>query len=152
MTCEIPCTTPPPPLLHPLSHSLSMSRCLSHPLSFYALQQPRLACGSYPVRVAHYFAQVTSHTLACGTPFRYSRRIDSCIAQLKAQGPSRTCNESKEEEYFSGQDAAVEVGGACFSSLLNSGCSGRGTRAEGAQGTPTQSHVSPSILVYEENR
>ena len=29
---------------------------------------------------------------------------------------------------------------------------GRGTtRAEDAQGTPTQSHVSPSILVYEEN-
>jgi len=26
------------------------------------------------------------------------RLIDSCISQLKAQGPSRTCNESKEEE------------------------------------------------------
>jgi len=30
---------------------------------------------------------------------------------------------------------------------------GRGTtRAEDAQGTPTQSHISPSILVYEEKR
>jgi len=28
----------------------------------------------------------------------YLIRIDSCITQLKAQGPSRTCNESKEEE------------------------------------------------------
>ena len=29
--------------------------------------------------------------------------------------------------------------------------SGRGTtRAEEAQGTPTQSHISPSILVYED--
>ena len=28
----------------------------------------------------------------------YSRLIDSCIAQLKAQGPSRTCDECKEEE------------------------------------------------------
>jgi len=27
----------------------------------------------------------------------YVRLIDSCITQLKAQGPSRTCNESKEE-------------------------------------------------------
>ena len=27
----------------------------------------------------------------------YLRLIDSCIAKLKAQGPSRTCNESKEE-------------------------------------------------------
>ena len=28
----------------------------------------------------------------------YSMLIDSCITQLKAQGPPRTCNESKEEE------------------------------------------------------
>jgi hypothetical protein len=28
----------------------------------------------------------------------YLRLIDSCITQLNAQGPSRTCNESKEEE------------------------------------------------------
>ena len=28
----------------------------------------------------------------------YVRLIDSCITQLKAQGPSGTCNESKEEE------------------------------------------------------
>ena len=28
----------------------------------------------------------------------YLRRIDSCITQLKAQGPSGTCNASKEEE------------------------------------------------------
>ena len=28
----------------------------------------------------------------------YLRLIDSCITPLKAQGPSRTCNESKEEE------------------------------------------------------
>ena len=28
----------------------------------------------------------------------YLRLTDSCITQLKAQGPSRTCNESEEEE------------------------------------------------------
>ena len=28
----------------------------------------------------------------------YLRLIDSCLTQLKAQGPSRTCDESKEEE------------------------------------------------------
>ena len=28
----------------------------------------------------------------------YLRPIDSCITQRKAQGPSRTCNESQEEE------------------------------------------------------
>jgi len=31
-------------------------------------------------------------------PSSYLRLIDSCITQLKARGPSRTCNESKEEE------------------------------------------------------
>jgi len=33
--------------------------------------------------------------------------------------------------------------------MLDSG--GGFTKAEDAQGTPTQSHVSPSILVYEDN-
>ena len=28
----------------------------------------------------------------------YLRLVDSCFTQLKAQGPSRTCNESEEEE------------------------------------------------------
>jgi len=28
----------------------------------------------------------------------YLRLVDSCITQLKAQGPSRTCNDSKKEE------------------------------------------------------
>ena len=37
--------------------------------------------------------------MCCGTEAgSYLRRIDSCITQLKAQGPSRTCNESKEED------------------------------------------------------
>ena len=35
------------------------------------------------------------HPERCGS---YLRLTDSCITQLKAQGPSRTCNESKEEE------------------------------------------------------
>jgi len=39
----------------------------------------------------------------------YSRLIDSCITQLKAQGPSRTCNESKEEEVRVDQTGVVEL-------------------------------------------
>ena len=35
----------------------------------------------------------------CGTEAgSYLRRMGSCITQLKAQGPSRTCNENKEED------------------------------------------------------
>ena len=37
----------------------------------------------------------------------YLRLIDSCITQLKAQGPSRTCNESKEEVQNSESDYRV---------------------------------------------
>ena len=38
------------------------------------------------------------------------------------------------------------------SGLVGSADSGRGTtRAEDAQGTPTESHLSPSMLVYEDN-
>ena len=36
----------------------------------------------------------------------YLRLIDSCITQLKAQEPSRTCNESKEEEKKHGIEGA----------------------------------------------
>ena len=36
--------------------------------------------------------------VSCRGMAAYLRLIDSCITQLKAQGPSRTCNESKEEE------------------------------------------------------
>ena len=39
-----------------------------------------------------------------------------------------------------------------LSGILIHGSSGRGTtRAEDAQGTPSQSRISPSILVYEDN-
>jgi len=39
-----------------------------------------------------------NHGPECSEAGSYLRRIDSCITQLKGQGPSRTCNESKEEE------------------------------------------------------
>ena len=35
---------------------------------------------------------------AMGGGAAYLRLMDSCITHLKDQGPSRTCNESKEEE------------------------------------------------------
>ena len=38
------------------------------------------------------------YPVARGQPLYQLRLIDSCITQLKAQGPSRTCDESKEEE------------------------------------------------------
>jgi len=38
----------------------------------------------------------------------YLRLIDFCITQRKAQGPSRTCNESKEEEEEEEEDSNVE--------------------------------------------
>ena len=83
------------------------------------------------------------------------RLIDSCITQLKAQGPSRTCPESKEEE----EEQRCGVGFRVWDIFQTYGLGvgdilrvGRGTaRAEDAQGTPTQSHISPSILVYEDN-
>ena len=39
-----------------------------------------------------------SHTIRVTEAGSYLRLIEICITQLKAQGPSRTCNESKEEE------------------------------------------------------
>jgi hypothetical protein len=51
----------------------------------------------------------------------YLRRIDPCITQPKAQGPSRTCRESKEEEVYldvSSEGVAVRgVGKAAVDSV-----------------------------------
>jgi len=38
----------------------------------------------------------------------YLRPIDSCITQLNAQGPSRTCNESKEEDEGEDEDGKLK--------------------------------------------
>ena len=46
--------------------------------------------------------------MCCGAEAgSYVRPIDSCITQIKAQGTSRTCNESKEEE----EEEALVKGG-----------------------------------------
>jgi len=54
-----------------------------------------------------------SETLSFASPNRVAwsrlRLIDSCITQLKAQGPARTCNESKEEKKGSGFPIPVKL-------------------------------------------
>ena len=53
---------------------------------------PRCGCGS---------PSPASTEVCCGTEAgSYLRLINSCITQLKAQGPSRTSNESKDEEDY----------------------------------------------------
>jgi len=49
--------------------------------------------------------------MCCGTEAgSHLRLIDSCITQLKAQGPSRTCNVSKEEvKKHTLEDSRAEV-------------------------------------------
>ena len=94
------------------------------------------------------------------------RLIDSCITQLKAQGPSRTCSESKEEDKEEEVDSEVDLPSVCKARCIpgsKARCipgscpapahcpydslTGRGnTSTEHAQGTPVQSH----ILVYED--
>jgi len=54
--------------------------------------------------------------MCCGTEGgSYLRPIDACITQLKAQGPSRTCNESKEEEEFG---SAWTASVSCFTKCV----------------------------------
>ena len=54
-------------------------------------------------KLLHKCFTITSETSLRSKAGSYLRRIDSCITQLKAQGPSRTCKESKEEQ----QEGAV---------------------------------------------
>ena len=59
---------------------------------------PSLSQRSRAVRHSSQF-QTNDSTVVCSgsEAGSYLRLMDSCITQLKAQGPSRTCNESKEE-------------------------------------------------------
>ena len=52
--------------------------------------------------------------MCSGSTVAYLRLIDSCITQLKAQGPSRTCNESKEEEEEEEVYQKAELHGVVF--------------------------------------
>ena len=51
------------------------------------------------------------------------RLVDSCITQLEAQGPSRTCHESKEEEEVM---RVVTEGNNATCIVLQGKCKGRG--------------------------
>ena len=56
---------------------------------------------AWSINLDEYSVRYLGLTYTChgfGGAGSYLRLIDSCITQLKAQGPSRTCNESKEEE------------------------------------------------------
>jgi len=52
--------------------------------------------------------ECVSVSVCCPSPVQGEglRLLDSCITQLKDQGPSRTCNESKKEE----EDLELEAG------------------------------------------
>ena len=55
-----------------------------------------VGCRSEDIYIYTYIQNIC-RGLTCNHP-SYLSLIDSCITQLKAQGPSRTCNESKEDE------------------------------------------------------
>ena len=55
----------------------------------------------------------------------YLRLIDSCITQLRAQGPSRTCNESKEDRCgYLGEWVLRGSHGGCADRVLEGPASG----------------------------
>ena len=74
-------------------------------------------------------------------PFPDADRTCSCITQLKAQGPSRTCNESKEEEEgralqctFTRSLSGPSAEGGSGYGVQGSGCrvQGAGVRVQGS--------------------
>ena len=74
-------------------HRPASEHCLSARPKQQAGRLPRPHLDSSQFKNNH-FTEMCSGTEAGS----YLRLIDSCITQLKAQGPSRTCNESKKEE------------------------------------------------------
>jgi len=81
---------------HASTHRLALLDQVSRP------RVPRSSVGELPSQ----FENKRFTEMCCGTEAgSYLRLIDSWITQLKAQGPSRTCNESKEEEEEGGGGA-----------------------------------------------
>ena len=81
----------------PLRISVWLVRGLMFFFSFFALDTgaTRTVCLELThVAADEHFTEICSGSEAGS----YLSLIDSCITQLKAQGPSRTCNERKEEE------------------------------------------------------
>ena len=80
-------------------------------------KQREFACTIYrhPGQIAHIPRYVGQGCEVGSLTKAYLKFVDSCITQLKAQGPSRTCNESKghegEEDLGQGRDVRlVKVG------------------------------------------
>ena len=96
------------------NHNLKDLFCLHRPLPLWcslhpcvsiciAAQKMRRRGGQNrwrsTLRAAACLTPLSTNDSPCGSQAgSYSRLIDSCFTQLKAQGPSRTCNESREEE------------------------------------------------------
>ena len=84
-------------LSHTLTHSPTHPLTLTHSHTLMLLLEHGRhgPCQVLPsAEQNNYFTEMCYGTEAGS----YLRLIDSCITQLKAPGPSRTCNEIKEEE------------------------------------------------------
>ena len=62
------------------------------------------ALGPHPERRTRFSVKAENRGVAVTEAVSHLRLTDSCITQLRAQGPSRTCNESTEEGEGLAQD------------------------------------------------
>jgi len=77
-----------PPNPRPLDQALFLETPLCYMATVFAISwKIAVGCVSSPIQMCS-----GSETGS------YSRLIDSCITQLKAQGPARTCNENKKDD------------------------------------------------------
>ena len=90
-----------------------------------------------------------------GVPSSLGWTTDDLLVQITGAPPSSSfCNNEEESMQVPRRPLSLKlcdkkVPPLALPQLIDSG---RGTaRADDAQGTPTQSQISPSILVYEEN-
>ena len=84
------------PALH-LCFSASLHVCISASLHLCMCASLPSCISDSPRRACHANLASDSKVTRDDPPRSYVRLIDSCITQSKAQGPSRTCTESKKE-------------------------------------------------------
>jgi len=64
----------------------------------------------HPPRVSYHQGYCATEMCSGSEAGSYWRLVDSCITQLKVQGPSRTCNESKEDEEATADNECMQWG------------------------------------------
>ena len=91
--------------------------------------------------------------IGCVGKCKYTKKTAGELRKHLGIRPAESCSRDLHYPYWedSPSSGAIDTSALWLRTMIDSGLAGRGTtRAQDAQGTPTQSDISPSIIAYDE--